>query len=71
MAKKYDKMQSGESVDIPWREGGYMYQACCDCGLVHKITVVATKKNARLRFFTDNRRTAQIRRHRSIKLEER
>ena len=70
MGQKYSKAESGEPVDIPWRDGGYMYLACCDCGLVHKITVAATKRMARLRFYRDERRTGQIRRYRKIKIKE-
>jgi hypothetical protein len=70
VGKKYETTGDGSPVDLDWRDRHYLYLACCDCGLVHKITVVATKRRARLRFWRDNRRTGQLRRHSHIKLVE-
>lgn len=70
MGKKYETTGDGSPVDLDWRDGHYMYLACCDCGLVHKIKVVATKRRVRLRFWRDNRRTGQLRRYSGIKLVE-
>ena len=40
----------------------YMYLACCDCELTHKIDVKITPKGMVLYFHKDDRRTGQRRR---------
>jgi hypothetical protein len=48
------------------------YLGCCDCGLVHRVEtryrLVDGKKVLQSRYFRDNRRTAQIRRHKGVKV---
>jgi hypothetical protein len=65
MKAKYTKRKDGEGFTVP---NGIPYKlACCDCGLVHQIVVLADP----LPFGTplgfaarrDNRATAQRRRH--------
>lgn len=70
LGKRYETTGDGSPVDLDWRDGHYMYLACCDCGLVHKIKVVANNRRVRLRFWRDERRTGQVRRYRKIRVEE-
>lgn len=42
---------------------------CCDCGLVHDISLKAERDNPIIvRMVVNNRATGQIRRHRQIKI---
>ena len=57
---KYKQLYAGDSVEI--ERGGHFYCACCDCGLVHKITPHSRSKIVRLTLEHANRRTGQYRR---------
>jgi len=64
MKAKYTQRQDNEGFEIPNEE---VYKlACCDCGLVHQIVIVApkTKKGTPIGFAAkrDNRATAARRR---------
>ena len=68
MESKYHRTEEGEEFVIEM--GTTVYQACCDCGLVHKILTgsnVETEEYA-LVYFRDERRTAQLRRNNYGKL---
>jgi len=61
---KYTQRQDNEGFEVP---NGEVYKlACCDCGLVHQIVIVApkTKKGVLIGFAAkrDNRATAARRR---------
>lgn len=61
---KYTQRQDNEGFEIP---NGEVYKlACCDCGLVHQIVIVApkTKKGTPIGFAAkrDNQATAARRR---------
>lgn len=63
---KYTQRTDGEGFQIP---NGEIYKlACCDCGLVHKIVIIAPGvKNGvgiGIAVARDNRATGQRRRHR-------
>ena len=68
---KYRKRLNGEPV--PLKAGKYIGDntidapellkfACCDCGMVHTIIPVVEKKNVIFHFYSEPRRTAQLRR---------
>lgn len=72
MMTKYRKRLNGEAV--PLKAGKYIENhtidapellqfACCDCGMVHTIIPVVEKKNVIFHFYSEPRRTAQLRRH--------
>lgn len=44
--------------------------ACCDCGLVHKISFRIIDGKIQMKVSRDNRATGQIRRWRKIKIKE-
>jgi hypothetical protein len=65
----YTQRVDGEGFEVP---NGIIYKlACCDCGLVHKIVILAPDlpEGTMLGFAAkrDNRATAQRRRHRKTK----
>jgi len=61
LTTKYTKLNEGEglhiSTDITYN------QACCDCGLVHKLQFFPTEKGLDMAAWRDERATAQLRRH--------
>ena len=60
---KYPRMNNGDKVFIR-RGKEYFKVACCDCGLVHLMDVQLNReKKFVLRFWRDNRATAQLRNH--------
>ena len=65
MSKKlYPRIEAGEEVDLKWRTTDFK-AACCDCGLVHRMRFKVRGKNLIImKFWRDERATAQIRRHR-------
>ena len=65
MPSLYQTMTDGEETRL--RRGRDILKfACCDCGMVHFIKVRLTRREKifSLRFWRDNRATAQLRRHR-------
>jgi uncharacterized Zn finger protein len=65
MKKKKDTYYAGK--DGEWlgvlKSRGYMYVACCDCGLVHKMRFRVRDGQVQLMADRDERRTGQRRRH--------
>lgn len=61
--RKYTEMCDGDIVVVG--HGKYFYNACCDCALVHKLSVKIDKDadTAVITVHRDNRRTAQLRRY--------
>jgi hypothetical protein len=66
---KYDTPEANEWVQPIMK--GYKL-ACCDCGLVHEVDFrfisINGKAKLQMRFRRANRSTAQIRRHKDVKL---
>lgn len=63
----YHQPEPGEPVAIPLKKHGrkvhtLMYEACCDCGLVHRRQISVDDGRLVERVWRDNRRTAQFRR---------
>lgn len=66
--KKYAHPEPGEPVHLRFEKRGrkvttLMYEACCDCGLVHRREISVHKGRIVERVWRDNRRTAAFRRH--------
>jgi hypothetical protein len=65
MGKKYPTLQDGEGITLKSKEAFFL--SCCDCGLVHKIALVASRSGEiGFALMRDKRRTAQLRRHRDF-----
>lgn len=64
MASLYKKLNNGGVYKLR-RGRDILKLACCDCGMVHFIDLQLTNKERffKLRFWRDNRATAQLRRH--------
>lgn len=62
---KYIKADDYEEPQMPKEPGDIVYQACCDCGLVHVIAWFEHVDTGKLKMLTvrDERRTAQLRRN--------
>jgi len=62
---KYIKRENYDEVMLPEEPGDVVYEACCDCGLVHMIAWCENVETGEMsiRIMRDNRRTAQLRRH--------
>ena len=59
----YPKMVNGDRVFLR-RGKEYFKMACCDCGLTHVMGIELNRdKHFVVRFWRDNRSTAQLRRH--------
>lgn len=56
MTSQYRQMYEGEWGTPP------AHEACCDCGLVHRVEYSLVSKRLEIRKFRDNRRTGQVRR---------
>lgn len=62
---KYIKAEDYDEPQMPEEVGDVVYQACCDCGLVHMIAWCENTETGemKVRIIRDERRTAQLRRH--------
>ena len=61
MKEKYSQVYEGEWI-APIKTG--YKEACCGCGLVHRINFRITKgRGLEVQCFVDNRATAMVRRH--------
>ena len=63
----FKDLKAGEPVVLEYvqRQGKKVAQvnvACCDCGLVHNVSIVPLKSRLKMYFWRDNRRTANHRR---------
>lgn len=57
---KYPRLIDGEGAEF--RSGERFKLACCDCGLVHQIVIVARGGKVGLAMKRDNRATGAMRR---------
>lgn len=62
---KYKRISDYDEVQMPEEPGDIVYQACCDCGLVHLIGWCENMDTGEMsiRIMRDDRRTAQLRRY--------
>ena len=60
IGKRYKKLIDGVGVSVPKSE--IFRFACCDCGLVHDMVLVAGRKEIGMAVRRNNRATAQRRR---------
>jgi hypothetical protein len=58
---KYPRIRDGEGVTL--KAGERFKFACCDCGLVHDMVIVAEGRNIGLALRRNQRSTAAMRRH--------
>ena len=66
MESKYVQLNDGDAFEID-KEGGHLYFACCDCGLVHDFAfAIEENGNIGIALARDNRRTGQRRRYHSF-----
>lgn len=56
---KYQQVEDGIWYHQPKKDK----TACCDCGLVHDVEWRMKNGKLEMRFFRNNRATAQVRRH--------
>ena len=63
---KYEQLVEGEPFVVS--VGRYVLDmACCDCGLVHRVTVkILSPRRVALTYIMDSRKTAAYRRHHGI-----
>jgi hypothetical protein len=62
----YDQIYVDEPFIIKVGKDG-LHLACCDCGLIHRVSVkIVSKAAVALTFKEDKRMTAQFRRHHGI-----
>lgn len=62
----YPQLKDGEGLDL--RSGELWKLACCDCGLVHDVVIVAKGKAIGFALRRNKRATAQKRRHMNLPL---
>jgi hypothetical protein len=60
----YPQLKDGEGLDL--RSGELWKLACCDCGLVHDVVIVAKGKAIGFALRRNKRATAQKRRHMNL-----
>jgi hypothetical protein len=62
---KYEQLVEGEIYSVKVnRKKKSLYDACCDCSLVHGISIWSDEPTTiHIMLSRDNRRTAQLRRH--------
>lgn len=62
MRSKYPKLKDGEGIELG--KGELFKFACCDCGLVHDISIADEDNgNHGIAFRRNKRATGQLRRH--------
>lgn len=66
---KYERMRDGEAYQFD--KGDILRFACCDCGMVHDLRFITTRKYAYFSATQRPRSTAQLRRNRYGKLHNR
>lgn len=59
---KYPRLIDGEGIEL--NSGEIFKLGCCDCGLVHKVSVVSRGKKIGLAMMRDKKSTAAMRRRR-------
>lgn len=64
MTSKYERLADGAGVEVT--HGKMFKLACCDCGLVHKVVIVADGKKIGVALARDKRATAAMRRGRKF-----
>lgn len=71
MASLYETLSDGEGFRL-LRGRDILKFACCDCGMVHYVRIQLTRKEKYfwMRFWKDNRATAQLRRHKYGNLQK-
>jgi hypothetical protein len=65
MSERYEQLYDDTWFAVSRRDGFML--ACCDCGLVHRVSVRLRKGHIELRFAPDARCTASHRRAASVK----
>lgn len=68
---KYTDLADYDEYTLP-EHGETIYQACCDCGLVHMIAWYRYKETGaeKILIVQDKRRTAQLRRYKNGDLHD-
>ena len=75
--KKYIEIKNGIPITLEYeyvefilggrkkikKFAGTMNFACCDCGLVHTVSIIPHKNKMKIIMVRDNRRTGQTRRY--------
>ena len=61
----YDQVISGEPFIVKTGKD-VLHLCCCDCGLIHRVSIKIVGKAVSLTFKEDKRMTAQFRRHHGI-----
>jgi hypothetical protein len=71
MSDKYEQIESGECYTVKVnRRRKAMYIACCDCSLVHGVSITSdTPATINIMVTRDERKTGQLRRHNKPKVD--
>lgn len=62
--KKFERVESDEEIEVDLSKG--LNFACCDCALVHEMSVRIEGAKVFVSFRRNNRKTSALRRHHGI-----